>query len=967
MEINNSEFLTIFKKLGDKQRIRIAFDRKIYGLSRSLYTKILERFIFNEKNGGRNVPYEMITMLNIWNQSSEKAKKMSRIVGKNEVKRYWQFGTMPENSAIEEVIIDSKPISKFGIDVQIVEDKAAAKEDVDLSGKKVYQILNVYKFKEPKWEFTTNLIEEKKVETDKNFRDSACIGAQPEFYLEIEVVDPKHDDPEFMDYFGKYLQWLFEELQQSNFVLTVDDQANLDKLFKKLVKTDKLTFVEPVEILRRNFHKKGNISYVRENYGVCYNVDGERRYLFISEHFSGGIDGNIFMITEDGKFINTGRKVDGFYNTLAVGYHNKMNNVFYITDMLFYKGNDVRKNMFHNPSGGGAREKNRYDYLMQFFREGIQSSKYIDAELKDEATKIIGAKYLFGSGPIFEDNLGELFDKIKVQDFVANGLLFLPVEKPYPNNGGRWHEYMKWTYPDFRRAEFLVRFVKKEQEDKVSPFQLPSRGKDLEGKIIQYKSLQLFVGGIRELGGEQNKKIVTIVDFLPRGTDPGADINIANIPLSGAGKVVAHNNLTEVTEEIEDNSVVEFVYQRIYGEYTDLFKWTPIGINHLKTRMFREGHSEVLMTENYGNHVWNALTNGITETQMRDGNVPEEDLSHLYYAQNNTVRLKKYPFQIFHNRVVKDRLIMSVCPAIIKRSRTMEGSLLDLAAGTGGDSLKWKLGLLKNVVGIEIVKESVEIARATYMSHKGAKPNTTYIWGDSGRLIFPDYDAALDGYNKGLLKKVILSKNQFDVVSMQFAIHYLFENEIKLRTFLQNVSDNLKIGGYFIGTSMDGGRVFDLLKGLKKPAEGIIGDDILWKIEKKYSATMKWDAKKPMLGHKIEMYINTIGIPHEEYLVNYAYLEEILKEYGFELEIIRGFGDIYAMGDEEYKDDMKAMAEAEKTFSFLHNEFRFKKTKNASDEVYIKLVNMIEKDRKKEEKLKSMPGGAVNKIIMRLT
>jgi hypothetical protein len=964
MEINNSEFLSVFKKLGDKHRVRIVFDRKIYGLSRSLYTKILERFIFNEKNGGRNVPYEMITILNIWNQESEKSKKMNRIVGKNEVKRYWQFETMPENSGIEEVIVDKKPISKFGIDVQIVEDKVA-KEEVDLNGKKVYQILNIYKFKEPKWEFTTNLIEEKKVETDKNFRDSACIAALPEFYLEIEVLDPKHDDPEFMEYFGKYMRWLFEELQQSNFVLTVDDQTNLDKLFRKLVKTDKLTFVEPVEILRRNFHKKGNISYVRENYGICYNVDGEQRYLFISEHFSGGIDGNIFMMTEDGKFINTGKKVDGFYNTLTVGYYNKMNNVFYMTDILFYKGNDVRKNKFHNPSGGGAREKNRYDYLVQFFREGIQTSKYVNAELKDEVTKIIGAKYLFGNGPIFEENLNELFDKIKVQDFVANGLLFLPNEEPYLDHGGRWHEYMKWTYPDFRRAEFLVRFVKKDKEDKVSPFQLPSRGKDLEGKIIQYKSLQLFVGGIRELGGEQNKKIV-IVDFLPRGTDPKADINIANIPLSGGGKVVAHNVLTQVTEEIEDNSVVEFVYQRIYGEYTDLFKWTPVAVNHLKTRLFREGHTGVLMTESYGNHVWNALTNGITDTQMREGNVPEEDLSHLYYAQNNAVRLKKYPFQIFHNRVVKDKLIMAACPAIIKKSRTMEGSLLDLGAGTGGDSLKWKLGLLKDIVGIEIVKESVEIARANYLSFKGAKPNTTFIWGDSGKLIFPDYDAALDGYNKGLLKKVILSKNQFDVVSMQFAIHYLFENEIKLRTFLQNVSDNLKIGGYFIGTSMDGSRVVELLRGLKKPAEGIIGDDILWKIEKKYSATMKWDAKKPMLGHKIEVYINTIGIPHEEYLVNYAYLEEILKEYGFELEVIRGFGDIYAMGDEEYKDDMKAMSDAEKTFSFLHNEFRFKKTKNASDEVYRKLVSMIEKERKKEEKLKSMPGGGANKIILRL-
>lgn len=60
---------------------------------------------------------------------------MSRITGKNEVKRYWQFGTMPENSAIEEVIVDKKSISKFGIDIQIVEDKVV-KEEIDLSGKK---------------------------------------------------------------------------------------------------------------------------------------------------------------------------------------------------------------------------------------------------------------------------------------------------------------------------------------------------------------------------------------------------------------------------------------------------------------------------------------------------------------------------------------------------------------------------------------------------------------------------------------------------------------------------------------------------------------------------------------------------------------------------------------------------------------------------------------------------------------
>jgi len=263
------------------------------------------------------------------------------------------------------------------------------------------------------------------------------------------------------------------------------------------------------------------------------------------------------------------------------------------------------------------------------------------------------------------------------------------------------------------------------------------------------------------------------------------------------------------------------------------------------------------------------------------------------------------------------------------------------------------------------VRESVEVARNMYATMKGTKPNTTYIWGDSGKLIFPDYNSALDGYNKNLLKKVILSKNQFDVVSMQYAIHYLCENEIKLRTFLQNVTDNLKIGGYFIGTSMDGGRIYELLKDLKKPAEGIVGEDILWRIDKKYQSIMKWDKKKPMLGHKIDVFINTIGIPHEEYLVNYEYLDEICKEYGFEKELIRSFGEIYNKGDDEYKNDLKAMSDAEKTFSFLHNEFKFIKKKDASDAVYKKLLNMIEKQAKKEEKIKNMKGGNT-KIILKL-
>jgi mRNA capping enzyme len=38
-------------------------------------------------------------------------------------------------------------------------------------------------------------------------------------------------------------------------------------------------------------------------------------------------------------------------------------------------------------------------------------------------------------------------------------------------------------------------------------------------------------------------------------------------------------------------------------------------------------------------------------------------------------------------------------------------------------------------------------------------------------------------------------------------MHYLFETENKLRTFLHNVSCRLEAGGFFIGTTIDADRV----------------------------------------------------------------------------------------------------------------------------------------------------------------
>lgn len=44
----------------------------------------------------------------------------------------------------------------------------------------------------------------------------------------------------------------------------------------------------------------------------------------------------------------------------------------------------------------------------------------------------------------------------------------------------------------------------------------------------------------------------------------------------------------------------------------------------------------------------------------------------------------------------------------------------------------------------------------------------------------------------------------FDVVSLQFCMHYAFESETKVRTMLTNVSKWMRPGGRFIGTVPNG-------------------------------------------------------------------------------------------------------------------------------------------------------------------
>ena len=255
-------------------------------------------------------------------------------------------------------------------------------------------------------------------------------------------------------------------------------------------------------------------------------------------------------------------------------------------------------------------------------------------------------------------------------------------------------------------------------------------------------------------------------------------------------------------------------------------------------------------------------------------------------------------------------------------------------------------------------------------SEKG-KQIINAIWGNG-----PKDEGVL---GRGVYNQYGIGKEGFDVVSCQFAIHYFFENHIKLHTFLRNVCEGCKVGGYFIGTCYDGSRVFNELRGVKE-GESISeykNGQKIWEIKKQYDRD-EFKNDETSVGLAIDVFQETINKMFREYLVNFDYLTRIMKNYGFEVlskeeakdnnmpSGIGGFSELYdkmnsKLAREKHKRGIKTNVlseygeainlkkeSGEKRISFLNNYFVYKKVNDVNaKEIY----DMFTKDATIQEKV----------------
>lgn len=203
------------------------------------------------------------------------------------------------------------------------------------------------------------------------------------------------------------------------------------------------------------------------------------------------------------------------------------------------------------------------------------------------------------------------------------------------------------------------------------------------------------------------------------------------------------------------------------------------------------------------------------------------------------------------------------------------GKVLDVGCGKGGDLNKWKQARIALYVGLDVADQSVQQAADRYR-----------------RMPKPGFDAffyAHDCFSNPLsdvLSPELQIKDLYDNVTMQFCMHYAFENAAKARMMIENVSRYLRRGGIFIGTIPNAELLLERLNELPDRDEELrFGNSC-------YSIQFTERRHKGVYGHDYRFYLTDAVEDVPEYLVDWENFVSLASESGLRLVYKKAFHEI---------------------------------------------------------------------------
>ena len=186
------------------------------------------------------------------------------------------------------------------------------------------------------------------------------------------------------------------------------------------------------------------------------------------------------------------------------------------------------------------------------------------------------------------------------------------------------------------------------------------------------------------------------------------------------------------------------------------------------------------------------------------------------------------------------------------------------ACGKGGDLLKWQRCGVGHVVGVDIAATSIEQCKERYAEMRGRN------WG---KLFSGEFYTA-DCTKERIRDLYRDPEIQFDLVSCQFAFHYCFESLPQAECMIQNIAENLKKGGFFVGTTPCSN---DIMARLQNSGGNSFGNSV-------FSVTFPQSEgekplQPPLFGAQYTFHLEEV-VDCPEFLVHFPTFIKIAERYG---------------------------------------------------------------------------------------
>ena len=637
-----------------------------------------------------------------------------------------------------------------------------------------------------------------------------------------------------------------------------------------------------------------------ENYCVTPKADGERVVLFTDKN------GAMYLTMPRREspsskriWFNTGITLPSLKESLLDAEYIKPSKLekglILVFDAFFVQGVDVREKML--------RERT------QTYEERIESvAKPMDINISvKKHIPLKEAEHLFDSD-----------GKLTSLNYAVDGLILTPKNEPIPTSKdiaaqdnlptrivqSTWKTLFKWKPKE--TFDFVVKFKGFKyttNEGMVQAMTLCTSKMGYEpGPYYVQKDLDQII-----IPDNDYKKLRP---FIPPGES--IDFPIAHANVHGSSVVCKNNDV------VQDGAVVECALENR--------KWVLLNVR------FDKQSPNAYLTALSG---WRNVMYPIKLDAVLGKVRMEQKALDTYWRmdESRSTGSDMENMRMYHRRI-KDWLYDTASKRNARKTQKPRNlSLLELACGKAGDMSSWLAHGYSFVVGVDYYADSIgnrqNGALVRWKQKLESRYNKTrvmyFLVGDCSKKLSDGSAAAnTDTYHKKLFQS-LWNENKtkkFDLISIQFAIHYFFESEDKLTGLIDNINENSKPGTIFVATCFDAEKVREFIKSGAKSSK--------WSITPKSASNQS--QSQSQFGNKITVFIPSINQHIDEYLVNGDFLDKELKSMGFEQIPVgcKSFEEfetlILPRRPSDSKGTYNMMSNDERALSSLYRSFMYVKT-----------------------------------------